>query len=305
MVMASLETLLKIAQEHPQDLQVEADALTAEMIENDDVIRMFSDCCERFENDWQQVSALRKSVDESLHNARQLYKAVLKKSESFALQGRPRLYWLAKSLFAQLRRHSLEYQIQEAEAKIHSLQVAKQQLQSLLNRMQTDITEPVSNLLEERENSEMVSRRHGTEMRSLWEQYSGCQSKNSELREKIQRFEIEKAVTEALVSEMSVNRRSNDATVPVRVIDSPKMLTSTLPFLGFSNRPKLKTNVEQAEYAAIYAEKDLEKVRDGVRLANEAAVHGRATSVSIDWINYCRLIVTRYEELLKPQVTPY
>ncbi|NBW80572.1 hypothetical protein EBR21_02350 [bacterium] len=302
---ASIDNLIKTAQEEPQKIRGLVEDIALGELSEDPALRMFVQTLERFDLQWRTVTDLRATVDESIASARKHYRELLKKTEASALRGRPRLYWYAKHLFARLRKNSLEYQIQEAEHKIQSLRAAQQALAVLLEKTRTGLNQGMEELLANRELAEQRSRKHAGEIEQIRIEFSACERANRELTNAYQRMEIKQSVMEAVVREMGFVDGAVEQQSPPRTIDSPRMLTSTLPYVGFSNRPKLKTLIEKSEYAAEHAERDLEKVKDGLKLANEAAVDGRATSVSIDWLAYCKVIVSRYEELAAQHVTPH
>ncbi len=301
----SIESLIRRAQENPEQLQSEAEALIAQYLEREGCVRLFTESSDRFAYDWETLVSLRKSVDESLNNARKTYREVLKKTESAGLQGQPKLYWLGKVLFAKLRKQSLQYQIRESEIKIAALKSARDELVDLLKKLQFDSLDENFKLIEDREAAEVLSKKHAVDLQVQWEKSESVTQQNTELAERAERFEIEQAVADALVSEMEAGEGRKLASIHLRKIDSPKMLTSRLPHVGFSNRPKLMTLVEKGEYSAVHAERDLEKVREGIKLAAEAAVQGQATSVTREWLQYCRTIVGRYEQLAESDATPH
>lgn len=293
----SIEHMIRVAQAHPERMQARADALRSELLEKNPSIKFYTMVSERLNNDWRQFVELRFTIDHLLHGARKLYKDVLKKTESAGLQGHPRLYWLAKSLFSNLRKHSLQYQIKEVELKTTALKVARAELQSLVNRFHIDTNSDVKNLLENRSVAEGKSKKHAVDLQIAWEKVESCVAQNRELKEKIDRLDVQEAVREALVSERDHVSSDCQKKSKVRTIDSPCLLTSRSPYVGFSNRPKLMSIIEQSEYSAQQAEQDLEKVREGLRLAIASSIEGRATSVSFEWIEYCQVIVSRYEQL--------
>jgi predicted XRE-type DNA-binding protein len=302
---ASIDNLIKTAQEEPQKIRNVIEDIIRRELSADPALQMFIQTLERFEEQWRAVTDLRSTVDESIISARKHYRELLKKTEASALRGKPRLYWYAKHLFARLRKNSLEYQIQEAEHKIQSLRAAQQALLGLLEKTRTGLNQGIDELLANRDIAEQKSRKHAFEIESIRNEFNSCERVNQELRNAFQRMEIKQSVMEAVVREMGFFEGAQEQLAQLRHIDSPRMLTSKLPYVGFSNRPKLKTLIEKSEYAAEHAERDLEKVKEGLKLANEAAVDGRATSVSIDWLAYCKVIVSRYEELAAQHVTPH
>jgi len=301
----SVESLIRRAQENPEQLHSEAEALIAQYLEREDCVRLFTEASDRFEYDWETLVSLRKSVDESLNNARKTYRDVLKKTESAGLQGQPKLYWLGKVLFAKLRKQSLQYQIQESEIKIAALKSARDELVDLLKRVQSDTHAINLRLIEDRDAADVLSKKHAVDLQVQWEKSESASQQKIELAERADRFEIEQAVADAVVSEMQAGEVRKIAKSHLRKIDSPKMLTSRLPHVGFSNRPKLMTLLEKGEYSAAHAERDLDKVREGIKLAAEAAVQGQATSVTREWLQYCRTIVGRYEQLAESDATPH
>jgi hypothetical protein len=300
----SIENLIRRAKESPEELKSESDSLVAENAEKYSYLRLFTETAGRFSEDWTAYESLKNSVDESLLSARRSYKDALKKTEASALHGQPKLYWLAKFLFAKLRKQSLEYQIREAEIKIESLNRAKSELVQTFKKLNSSPNSEFGLLAANAELADSLSRKHSVDLQVEWERCETAMHQNAELAEKAHRAEIEQAVADALVSEMKTFGRHEPHPYTVRKIDSPKMMVSRSAHVGFSNRPRLMVLIERGEHAARHAENDLEKVREGLKLASDAAVDGRATSMSREWLDYCRTIVSRYEELAEPDVTP-
>ncbi|NBX18477.1 MAG: hypothetical protein EBR09_14060 [Proteobacteria bacterium] len=306
MVGESIESIIGRAKESPDELKTACDSAAAESKLKFVCLDLFAGCAERFDGDWSSYDSLKKSVDESLLEARKLYKETLKKTEASALHGKPKLYWLAKYLFAKLRKQSLEYQIKEAEIKIESLVRMKTELTQILKKMTSggSTYSVFDQLVSDSEFSEAVSKKHAVDLHVEWERFETAMQQNEELTEKGRRHEIEQSVADALVSGIKSSGPVCTLSRPVRKVDSPKMLLSRLAHVGFANRPRLKMLIERGEHSARHAEVDLDKVREGLRLAAEASVDGRATSMSREWIEYCRSIAARYEELAEPDVTP-
>lgn len=305
MAAASIDKLIQEAQEDPEKLRIEVDALTSDLLEKNSATQIFLDSMDRFSAEWTQVSELRKQVDATLLGAKKTYKETLKKTENSALKGKPRLYWLAKALFATLRRHSLNYQVAEIETKIAALNEARTQLTGLLKRYRVVLSLESAELLTNAEFAESKSRRHAVDLQVEWERLKSSISQREELKEKCEKASVQQAVSDAMITEMAVTTSGVDVNKNMRKIDSPRLLTSQLPYLGFSNRPRLKKLIEQSEYSAQHAEQDLEKVREGLRLAAESSVDGRATSVSLEWLEYCKMIVSRYDQQPISSVTPH
>jgi hypothetical protein len=302
----SIENLIRRAKENPEELKSESDALAAEVAEKFPFIKLFTESSGRFAGEWNQYENLRKSVEESLSSAKKIYKETLKKTEASAQHGQPKLYWLAKALFARLRKQSLEFQIRESEIKIESLNRVKADLKQILSKMNSTSGSncDFEQLASDTNFADSVSKRHAVDLQVEWERCENAFSKNEELVEKRELAEIEQSVAEALVSEVKSTAFLGSSSAAVRKIDSPRMMVSRLAHVGFSNRPRLMMLIERSEYAARHAEGDLDKVREGLKLAADAAVDGRATSLSREWIDYCRTIVARYEVLAEPDVTP-
>ncbi|MFZ9521368.1 MAG: hypothetical protein ACO3A4_12920 [Silvanigrellaceae bacterium] len=305
MGVVSIDSLIKMAQDEPQRVRKVIDELIEHELSSNSSLKMFFETSMRFEEQWRKVSELRLVVDESIIAARKNYRELLKKTEASAMRGSPRLYWFAKQLFSRIRKNSIEYQIAEAEHKLESLRTAQQVLMTLLEKTRTGMNNEVGELLLSRELAEQKSRKHSSEIELIRNEYNTSGTTNLELKNILQRMEIKQSVVEAVVRDLGCIDGPEGQHCQPKTIDSPRMLTSKLPYVGFSNRPKLKTLIEKSEYAAEHAERDLEKVREGLKFANEAAVNGRATSVSIDWLAYCKEIVTRYEEVAAQHVTPH
>lgn len=304
MAVSSIENLIRMARDEPEKLTADLDLAIEEKLVANESIRLIAAASEKFASDWAKVCALRGVVEESLSHARKLYRDVLKKTEVAARHGRPRLYWLAKALFSGSRRQSLEYQIREAEIKIAALQGARAELAKILVECRPIPNDETQQLLSDREFSEHRTKRHAVDLQVAWEKYETCLKMNQELNDRAERQEIQRAVSDAVVCEVALTQGTPTLTSSLRKIDSPRMLLSKLPHVGFANRPRLMSALEQSEYAAEHAENDLEKVREGLRLANEAAVEGRASSLSVEWLEYCRSIVSRYENVAGRLTTP-
>lgn len=295
MASTAIENLIKKASEDPQSVTDDVERLFAEQTGRHPTLKLLNDSVQRFAGDWQSVCELRSRVDEGLLRARKLYREVLKKTESAALLGKPRLYWLAKFLFVDVRRKSLEYQLCEADCKIAALNDARARLQSIMNQFSLRSSPEKLELLNDRDLAEAKSRKHAVDLQVEWEKASHCSAQNRELKERVELAEIRKALVDASFNACGPERSADDGGQKPRAIDSPRQLTSALPHLGFSNRIRLMKLIEQSEHAALHAEQDLEKVRDGLSAAREAAVSGRTTRVTREWLDYCKTIVSRYE----------
>lgn len=295
MASTAIENIIKKANDDPQSVSDDVERMFAVQTERHPTLKLLNDSAQRFAQDWQSVCDLRSRVDEGLLRARKLYREVLKKAESAALLGKPRLYWLAKFLFVDVRKKSLEYQLHEADCKIAALNDARARLQLIVNQFSLKLSPENSELLNDRELAEAKSRKHAVDLQIEWEKASHCSAQNRELKERVEFAEIRRALTDASFSPSGPARSADDGGQKPRTIDSPRQLTSALPHIGFSNRIRLMKLIEQSEHAALHAEQDLQKVRDGLSSAREAAVSGRTTRVTREWLDYCKTIVARYE----------
>jgi hypothetical protein len=292
-----------MVQDEPQRLKSESEKIRQKILTQTAALRTRVEAAERLAMPWREYADERKKTDETLALARTEYKEVLKKTESAALSGQPRLYWFAKSMFAKLRRHSLEYQVSEAKLKLAALQDARDRLVSLARRMNLDDRVSLSNVLEF-ESAEKLSVEHSNFMAESFQRIQGLQDEQAALLKKILELDIKLTNVASLVAELSAPAGSQGKVKPPVVIDSEKMLTSRLPHVGFVNRPKLLTLIDQCEYAADHAERDLQKVRDAIKSASEAAQGGRLTRTSREWLEYSRAIVCRYNEQPVEALTP-
>lgn len=305
MCAASIENYIKACQENPQSIIAEAENLFAQKTASRSMLNVFYFLSERFAKSWLEVESLRKGVDEGLARSRKIYRDAMKRTESLALQGKPRLYWMAKLLFASLRKHSVEYQLREAEIKLDALKQARNSLLEVARSHRIHVSAESEQLLNSRESAELKSKKHAMDLSAEWNKLFTAMERNRKLKEQMEMMDIRQSISDAAVNGLMVSDLPKYSGSQVRTIDSPRLMTSKLPYVGFSNRPRLMTLVEQSEYSAHHAEQDLEKVREGLRCANEAAVGGRATRVSLEWIEYCRVIVSRYEQLAGSDVTPH
>ncbi|MEY3902815.1 MAG: hypothetical protein RL189_2121 [Pseudomonadota bacterium] len=295
MASTAIENIINKAKDDPQSVLDDVERLFVERTERHPTLKLLNDSAERFSREWQLVCEMRTQVDEGLLQARKIYREVLKKTESAALLGKPRLYWLAKFLFVDVRKKSLEYQLREADYKIAALNDARARLQLIMSQFNLKVSPENLELLNNRESAEARSKKHAVDLQVEWEKASHCSIQNRELRERVEIAEIRQALTEASLTTMLPGTSAEDCSRKLRAIDSPRQLTSALPHVGFSNRIKLMKLIEQSEHAALHAEQDLHKVRDGLACAREAAVDGRTTSVTREWLDYCKTIVSRYE----------
>jgi hypothetical protein len=295
MASTAIEDAIKKMKDDPQSVLDDVERLFAVQTQRHPALKLLNDSAERFAREWQMVCELRSRVDEGLLQARKLYREVLKKSESAALLGKPRLYWLAKHLFVDVRKKSLEYQLREADCKIAALNDARARLQMIISQFSIKLSPENLELLNNREWAEAKSKKHAVDLQVEWEKASHCSAQNRELKERAEIADIRQALTDASFTPSGPAASVEESKVMPRTIDSPLQLTSALPYVGFSNRIRLMKLIEQSEHAAMHAEQDLQKVRNGLSCAREAAVDGRTTRVTREWLDYCKTIVSRYE----------
>jgi hypothetical protein len=295
--------LMVMVQDEPQRLRSESEKVRQKILAQTAALKTRVESAERLNLLWREYCDERKRTEECLALARTEYKEVLRKTESAALSGQPRLYWFAKSMFSKLRRHSLEYQVSEAKQKLAALHVAREKLVSLVRRMNLDDGTALVHLFDF-DSAERFSSEHAQFMSEVFERIQNLQSEQSTLQKKILELDITINNATALVAEAASAAGTRSHGKAPAIIDSEKMLTSRLPHVGFVNRPKLLALIDQCEYAAEHAERDLQKVRDGLKCASEAAPGGRLSRTSRDWLEYCRTIVCRYKEQLGEASTP-
>ena len=300
---STLEMLMAMVQDEPQRLKSESEKLRQKILAQTEALRTRVEAAERLSLPWREYTEERKKTDEALSFARSEYKEVLKKTESAALSGQPRLYWLAKSMFAKLRRHSLEYQVIEAKVKLAALQDARDKLWLIVKRMNLDEILPCEHIFEF-ETAEKLSVEHAKQMSDTFQRIRKHREEQETLTKKILEQEIKLTNAMALVVGPTAGSGTVFTAKPPVVIDSDKMLTSRLPHVGFVNRPKLLTLIDQCEYAADHAERDLQKVRDAVKYASDSAMGRRPTRTSREWLEYSRTIVCRYNEQLTETLPP-
>jgi len=292
-----------MVQDEPQRLRSESEKVRQRILAQTAALKTRVEAAERLSLLWREYCEDRRKTEEYLALARSEYKEVLKRTETAALSGQPRLYWFAKSMFAKLRRHSLEYQVSEAKLKLAALQAARDKLISVVKRMNLDDGTALTHL-HDFDIAEKLSAEHAHYMAEAFLRSEKLQVETVSVQKKLLELDIILNNATALVAEAAAATSSvREGRSPV-VIDSEKMLTSRLPHVGFVNRPKLMALIDQCEYAAEHAEKDLQKVRDGLKCATEAAIGGRPTRTSRDWMDYCRTIVCRYKEQSVEPSTP-
>lgn len=293
-----------MALEDPQRLKSESERAKQKVLTESTALKTRIEAAERLSLLWKEYSAERKKTEEQLSQARAQYKEVLKRTEAAALSGQPRLYWFAKAMFAKLRRHSLEYQVAEAQHKHAALAGALEQLNLISRKLALSRNADGVSHLFDYDEAERKSAEHSTQMSTHWQSLQKVKDQTQTLQQKLSDIDVTLANSSALIAGPKTSSTVMPETHRPRVVDSEKMLTSRLPFVGFVNKTKLIALVEQGEYAAEHAERDLSKVRDGLKMASEAAVGGRATRMTRDWLEYCKAIVCRYDEQTERPSTP-
>ena len=296
MARMTLEMLLMTAIDEPPRLKSEADRLRMQILAQRAAVKTRIEAAERLSFNWKEYLEERRKADEQLTLARAQYKEVLKRTENAALSGQPRLYWFAKSMFAKLRRHSLEYQVSESQQKLSALELAFAKLNSLVGKLGVNPKNKELSHLFNFEDAERASSDHSKVMTELWVRVEQTDREMQKLQKKLANLDVTSANFAALVSGAKTVAGLFPYSRQARIVDSEIMLTSRLPFVGFVNKTKLTAQIEQGEYAAEHAERDLQKVREGIKMASEAAVGGRPTRMTRDWLDYCKTIVCRYDE---------
>lgn len=295
---------MEMVQEEPQRLKSESEKIKFKILANAPALKVRVEAAERLSLLWRESFEERKQIEEQLARARAQYKDVLKRTEVAALSGQPRLYWFAKSMFAKLRKHSLEYQVTEARSKVEALEETLEKLSILgrklgLGKNGKDLAHIV-----DFDASERLSDEHAALMSEAWQRGEGVDQENLSLQSKSIELDIKIANCSALVAEAPNSHPRQNGIAQPRVVESNRMLTSRLPHLGFVNKTKLISVTDQSEYAADHAERDLQKVRDGLRMAADAMAAGRETRTSREWMEYCKTIVYRYNEQSSEPSTP-
>jgi len=295
---------MDLLKENPQQLRSESEKILAKHLRDGSIMALRMDSSSRFARRWLDYNELKRRVEEQLQKSRLHYREVLKKTESAALSGRPRLYWIAKALFAKLRFHSLEYQLAEAQLKQKIISQKRDELAALARRLDVSLKSQLPAEVDDAQMAEQVSREHSSELNAIWDGENKLLQTEQELSQRLLDLELKLANSQALVAESFSSHAHSSGVFAARIVDSPAMLTSALPYLGFANKAKLLSLVEQCEYAAEHAERDLEKVREGLCKANEAWVAGRPSRTTREWLDYCRVIVARYAAQLEASSTP-
>ncbi|MEY2987122.1 MAG: hypothetical protein RJB13_643 [Pseudomonadota bacterium] len=286
---------MHMAQEEPSRLKSEMERAMLAVSARSQSLAAQVDAAAQMALSWKEYSMEREKVEEQLNLARYEYKTVLKRTEVAALSGQPRLYWFAKAMFAKLRKHSLEYQVFEAKVKLDALESSYQRLLSLQKSLQLDVRQ-MGNILTDEATAETRSTEHSQLMAEVWQQHQAESLELERWQRKAVELDVANANSGAAIAGVTNSKnRSCSQRSPV-VVQSEKMLTSKLAHVGFINKTKLLGLVEQSEFAAEHAEKDLQKVREGLRTAADAAVDGKATRMSREWVDYCKSIVCRYFE---------
>jgi hypothetical protein len=296
--------LMEMVQDEPQRLKSESEKIKSKILANATALKVRVEAAERLSLLWKEYCEERKQTEEQLAIARAQYKDVLKRTEAAALSGQPRLYWFAKSMFAKLRKHSLEYQVTEARSKLEALQDTLEKLTTLARKLGLEKNGKELVHVVDFDASERLSDEHSALMSEVWQRSESIDQENLSLQSKLIELDIKIANSSALVAEAPSSQPRENGIAQPRVVGSDKMLTSRLPHLGFVNKTKLISVTDQSEYAAEHAERDLQKVRDGLRMASDAMVAGRATRTSREWMEYCKTIVCRYNEQTSEVSTP-
>lgn len=284
---------MTMAQEEPSRLKSEIERAMLAMNAQSHSLAARVDAAAQMSLSWNEFSIEREKVDDLLALARHEYKTVLKRTEAAALSGQPRLYWFAKAMFAKLRKHSLEYQVFEAKVKLEALEASHQRLLSLLKSLQLD-TRQKANLLIDEATAETRSVEHSQLMAEVWQLHRAESADLERWQRKTLELDVANANSSAAIAGVAQRKRPVAIQSSPVIVQTEKMLTSQLAHVGFINKSKLLGLVEQSEFAAEHAEKDLQKVREGLRTAAEAAVDGKPTRMSREWVDYCKGIVCRY-----------
>lgn len=284
-----------MAQEEPLRLKSEVEKAKQVIHAESDSLSAKVDGAAQMSLSWRDFEIEREKVEEQFNHARYEYKTVLKRTESAALSGQPRLYWFAKSMFAQLRKHSLEYQVFEAKTKLEALEASYSRLLGLVKNLRLDVKTALSQVVDDAVAKDR-SHEHAQTMNEMWERHRSAVTDYENLQRKTTEVDIASANSSAVFAGMPNSRLAEYSKPTPAIVHSEKMLTSQLAHVGFINKSKLMGLIEQSEFAAEHAERDLQKIRDGLRTAAEAAVDGRATRMSREWVEYCKGIVCRYFE---------
>lgn len=282
-----------MAQEEPARLRAEVEKAILAVNAESQSLGAQVDAAAQLSLSWKEYSMEQQKFEEQLNLARQEYKTVLKRTEVAALSGQPRLYWYAKAMFAKLRKHSLEYQVFEAKAKLDALESAQRRLLSLLKSLQLDVKQ-ANTLLTDESRADARSTEHSRQMADVWQRQRSALLDLESWQRKLMELDVAHANSGAVISGVNHAKQSEDSYRQPTIVQSEKMLTSNLAHVGFINKSKLLSLIEQSEFAADHAEKDLQKVRDGLRTAAEATIDGKPTRMSREWVDYCKGIVCRY-----------
>ncbi|MEY4066232.1 MAG: hypothetical protein RIR26_2440 [Pseudomonadota bacterium] len=286
---------MEAVREEPQLLKSECEKIKNKILAKNEMLKVWLEASGRMAPLWKDYVSERNNIESQLTEARQQYKEVLKRTENAALSGLPRLYWFSKSMFANLRKHSLQYQVNEARYKHEALEAARTRLVALAKTMGLDRSTTTETILSETHLDETQQKAYSDSMTELWRQGEKIETDSQEIRHKLAELEIR--ITNAASLVVGASAVANDTgTGQPLVVENERMLTSRSPYVGFVNKTKLMSLIEQCESAAEHAERDLQKVREGLKMAAESSPAGRVTRATRDWLDYCKAIVTRYEE---------
>lgn len=294
---------MRLAQEEPTRLKSEADKARLNLCSQSDAMSARIEAAEQLSLSWKEYSIERQKAEEQLNLAKLEYKNVLKRTEAAALSGQPRLYWFAKAMFAKLRRHSLSYQVFEAQAKLDALEASHRRLQNLVKNLRLETTS-IHHLLSDDDAAQSRAAEHADQMADMWQREHVVVRELESWQLKTTELDIKSANAAAAFIGIVRRQESSETKNNPGVVHSEQMLTSRLAHIGFTNKTKLMTLVEEAEFAAEHAEKDLQKVRDGLTTAAQAAVDGKASRMSREWVDYCKGIVRRYFDYGTGSTTP-
>ena len=284
---------MQMAQEEPSRLKSEIEKAMHAVNAQSRSLGAQVDAATQLSLSWREYSEEREKVEEQLNLARHEYKTVLKRTEAAALSGQPRLYWFAKAMFAKLRKHSLEYQVFEAKVKLEALESSHQRLRSLFKSLQLNVKQ-AGTFLSDDATAEARSSEHSQLMAEVWLRHQAQAVDFERWQRKATELDVASANSGAVIAGVERPMHKNCIQRRPAIVQSEKMLTSQLAHLGFINKSKLLGLVEQSEFAADHAEKDLQKVSEGLRSAAESTIDGKPTRMSREWVDYCKGIVCRY-----------
>lgn len=286
---------MEAVREEPQLLKSECEKIKNKILSKNEMLKVWLEASGRLGSLWNEYVSEKNKMEAQLTEARQQYKDVLKKTENGALSGLPRLYWFSKSMFANLRKHSIQYQVNEARFKHESLEAVRMRLVALAKTMGLDRSSTAEVIHSETLLDESQQKAYSDGMVEVWRQGEKICGESEQIRGKLTELDVRITNASALVVGTSAPLPESGVPLPV-VVENERMLTSRSPYVGFVNKTKLMSLIEQCESAAEHAERDLQKVREGLKMAAESSPAGRVTRATQDWLDYCRAIVCRYDE---------